>query len=67
MFSLILRRLRVVGGNTGSVADLRRVVRAIEAGGIRPVLDKVFSFDEAPEAYAVMARGGHFWKFAVTV
>jgi Zinc-binding dehydrogenase len=34
--------------------------RAIAASGIKPVLDKVFPFDEAQAAYRHMASGVHF-------
>jgi NADPH:quinone reductase and related Zn-dependent oxidoreductases len=36
--------------------------RAIAASGIKPVLDKVFPFDEAQAAYRHMALGAHFGK-----
>ncbi|RVD68827.1 NAD(P)-dependent alcohol dehydrogenase, partial [Mesorhizobium sp. M4A.F.Ca.ET.029.04.2.1] len=37
--------------------------RAIAAAGIEPVVDKVFSQNEAAEAYTHMAAGGlHFGK-----
>lgn len=67
LFPVILKTLRVIGSNTGSVADLAEATGAIAATGIRPVLDRVFSFDEAPAAYGLMQRGGHFGKLAITV
>jgi zinc-binding alcohol dehydrogenase family protein len=36
--------------------------RAIAASGIKPMLDKVFPFDEAQAAYRHMASGAHFGK-----
>ncbi|MDQ0474075.1 zinc-dependent alcohol dehydrogenase family protein [Labrys wisconsinensis] len=67
LFPVILKTLRVIGSNTGSVADLAEAAEAIAATRIRPVLDRVFSFDEAPAAYGLMQRGGHFGKLAITV
>ncbi len=67
LFPVILKTLRVIGGNTGSVADLAAVVRAIDTAGIEPVLDRVHAFDEAPDAYALLSRSGHFGKIAITV
>ena len=41
--------------------------RAIAASGIKPVLDKVFPFDEAQAAYRHMASGAHFGKIVIRV
>jgi len=41
--------------------------RAIAANGIKPVLDKVFPFGEAPAAYRHMASGAHFGKIVIRV
>jgi D-arabinose 1-dehydrogenase-like Zn-dependent alcohol dehydrogenase len=57
--------LRVVGSNTGSVADLREAVRAINTARIRPVVDHVHEFDDAAGAYAMLSRAGHFGKIAI--
>jgi NADPH:quinone reductase-like Zn-dependent oxidoreductase len=66
LFPIILKMLRVIGSNTGSVADLREAVRAINAAGIRPVVDHVHEFDDAAGAYAMLLRAGHFGKIAIT-
>jgi NADPH:quinone reductase-like Zn-dependent oxidoreductase len=39
----------------GSGEQLRRLTTLIEAGAIRPVIDKVFPFDSANEALAYVA------------
>ena len=41
--------------------------RAIVANGIKPVIDKVFGFDEAPAAFRHMASGAHFGKIVIRV
>jgi NADPH:quinone reductase-like Zn-dependent oxidoreductase len=41
--------------------------RAIEAGGIRPVVDKVFPFADAGEAYRYQASGDFFSKVVISV
>ncbi|MEP6566926.1 MAG: NAD(P)-dependent alcohol dehydrogenase [Mesorhizobium sp.] len=65
LLPIIVKALKVLGNNTGSVSDLRDAVRAIAAARIEPVVDKVFSQDQAAEAYAHMAAGGrHFGKLA---
>jgi NADPH:quinone reductase-like Zn-dependent oxidoreductase len=41
--------------------------RAIEAGGIHPVVDKVFPFGDAREAYRCQASGDFFSKVVIQV
>lgn len=41
--------------------------RAIAANGIKPVIDKVFGFDEVQAAYKHMASGAHFSKIVIRV
>lgn len=56
------------GNNTGSVANLREVALAIAANGIRPVVDKVFGFEEHRSAYEHLAAGErHFGKIAIQI
>jgi NADPH:quinone reductase-like Zn-dependent oxidoreductase len=58
--------LRVIGHNTGSVADLRDVARAVAAARIQPVVDRVFPFAEAAAADRLLSAGGqHFGKIAI--
>ena len=38
---------------------------AIEAGGLQPVIDRRFTFDDAPDAYRCMEAAGHFGKIVV--
>ncbi|RDU99111.1 zinc-dependent alcohol dehydrogenase family protein [Trinickia dinghuensis] len=66
LMTIMTKALNVQGNNTGSVADLRDVARAIAASRVVPVVDTTFGFDEAPQAYAHLAQGGqHFGKIAI--
>lgn len=66
LLPIIVKALRVVGNNTGSVADLAEAARAIAAHRIVPVIDHVFGIGDAREAYAQLAAGGqHFGKLAI--
>jgi NADPH:quinone reductase-like Zn-dependent oxidoreductase len=40
---------------------------AIAANAIKPVIDKVFGFDDAQAAYQHMASGAHFGKIVIRV
>jgi NADPH:quinone reductase-like Zn-dependent oxidoreductase len=41
--------------------------RAIDTNGIKPIVGKVFPFDEAPEAFRQFAAGDFFAKIVITV
>ena len=45
----------------------RDVLPAINDGRIVPLVDRVFDFDEAPEAYSWLESGSHFGKIVIRV
>ena len=55
------------GIGVGSTAMFEDMNRAIEANGIKPVVDKVCAFDQAPEAFRLFAAGDFFGKIVITV
>lgn len=66
LLPIIVKGLRIVGNNTGSVADLAEAARAIAAHRIVPVIDRVFGIDDTRAAYAhLSADGSHFGKLAI--
>jgi NADPH:quinone reductase-like Zn-dependent oxidoreductase len=65
-FSTIIgKNLTLKGITEGSRAMLESLVRAVDAGKIRPAVDKVFGFAEAPEAFAHLHSGTHFGKVMI--
>ncbi|WP_175932855.1 MULTISPECIES: NAD(P)-dependent alcohol dehydrogenase [unclassified Burkholderia] len=58
---------RLHGFMVGSRAMLDDVVRLVDAKRIKPVVDRVFGFDEAPQAYAYLQSGQHFGKVVIRV
>lgn len=63
---MIGRVARLQGIYVGSVAMFEALVAALEANAIAPVVDdRVFRFEEAPEAYAWQASGQHFGKVVI--
>ncbi|WP_214327017.1 zinc-dependent alcohol dehydrogenase family protein [Nonomuraea sediminis] len=50
----------------GSRAQFREMNEAIAANLLRPVIDRVFPFDEAPEAYRYYASGQPFGKVVIS-
>lgn len=66
LLPIIVKALRIVGNNTGSVADLAEAARAIAAHGIVPVIDRVFGIADTGAAYVELSAGGrHFGKIAI--
>jgi D-arabinose 1-dehydrogenase-like Zn-dependent alcohol dehydrogenase len=53
---------RLQGVTVGSVEDLQAMCHAISLDGMKPVIDKTFSFNEVTEAFAQMSSGARFWK-----
>jgi NADPH:quinone reductase-like Zn-dependent oxidoreductase len=41
--------------------------RAIAVSGLKPVIDKVFVFDDAPAAYRHLQSARHFGKVVISV
>ncbi|GAB3401849.1 NAD(P)-dependent alcohol dehydrogenase [Massilia agilis] len=58
---------RMVGIFVGSRAMLEDVVRFVDAARIEPVVDRVFPFHQAQEAYRYMESGSHFGKVVIAV
>jgi NADPH:quinone reductase-like Zn-dependent oxidoreductase len=65
--SLLTGAKRLVGIFVGSRAMLENVMRFAEVNDIHPVVDRVFPFAEAQEAYRYMASGAHFGKVVIDV
>lgn len=61
-------RKRLIGISTGSAADFRAMMSAMEETGFRPVLDdKIYSFDELDSSLKALPEGKHFGKVVVRV
>ncbi|MCS0583059.1 NAD(P)-dependent alcohol dehydrogenase [Massilia pinisoli] len=65
--TLMASAKRLVGIFVGSRAMLEKVVRFADITGLQPVVDRVFTFDQAREAYRYMASGSHFGKVVIAV
>lgn len=65
--SLLATAKRMVGIFVGSRGMLEDVMRFIDVAGIKPVIDRVFPFSQAQEAYRYMESGSHFGKVVIDV
>ncbi len=64
---ILHRQVRVQGVYVGSRAHFETMNRAITADGTRPVVDRIYAFDEAREALKTMEKGSHFGKIVIQV
>jgi NADPH:quinone reductase-like Zn-dependent oxidoreductase len=63
-FFLSKSTLRTIG--VGSREDLADMNRALSAHDVHPIIDSVFPFKEARQAFRYFARGQHFGKVVIT-
>jgi NADPH:quinone reductase-like Zn-dependent oxidoreductase len=67
LIPVLMQQVRIQGILVGSREGFERMNRAVAASEMRPVVDREIPFEEAPEAFAVMQRAGHFGKIAVEI
>jgi NADPH:quinone reductase-like Zn-dependent oxidoreductase len=58
---------RMFGIYVGSRTMLEDLMRFADVTGLKPVVDRVFTFDQAKEAYRYMESGSHFGKVVIAV
>ena len=62
---VFFRQLRVVGSTMGTREELVRLVRMLDATGVRPVIDEVLPMSEARTAFERLAGGEQFGKLVL--
>src|SRR5579885_322557 len=64
---LMFRGASLHGVRVGSRAMFEQMIAAIEVNRIKPVVDRVFPFDQAAEAWKCLASGKFFGKLVIEV
>jgi NADPH:quinone reductase-like Zn-dependent oxidoreductase len=64
---ILHRMLHVQGIYVGSREQFAAMNRALEQTRIQPVVDRIFSFEEAREAFATLKGASHFGKIVISV
>ncbi len=59
------KQLSILGSTMGTAKDLEDALDLLEAGKIRPIIDSVWSLDDARDAQAHMANGKQFGKIII--
>jgi NADPH:quinone reductase-like Zn-dependent oxidoreductase len=62
---ILMQNLRIQGVMVGSRDTFESMNRAIALHEMRPVIDRVFEFDEARQAFEHMKSGSHFGKICI--
>jgi NADPH:quinone reductase-like Zn-dependent oxidoreductase len=64
-YGLLGKQASIQGVFVGSRGHFERLNAAIAANRLEPVIDRVFSFEEAPAAYRHLEHGAHFGKVVI--
>jgi NADPH:quinone reductase-like Zn-dependent oxidoreductase len=65
--AMMAKRATLRGIYVGERAHFESLNRAIVVNGLEPVVDRVFDFDAAPDAYEMMMAARHFGKLVVRI
>jgi len=64
---IFFKLLSILGSTMGSVAELQEIMRHIEAGRLRPVVDRVLPIDQIAEGHRVLENREAFGKVVLTL
>ncbi len=64
---LMFKNASLVGIGVGSRASLEQLIQAIEVNRIKPIIEKVFPFEKALEAFRLQASGNFMGKIVITI
>jgi NADPH:quinone reductase-like Zn-dependent oxidoreductase len=67
LLPVLMKNIRIQGIFVGSGEMFEAMNRAIAAHQLRPVVDRVFPFEQAPEAFRFLESGAHFGKVCIRV
>lgn len=62
---MMMKQIRLIGITVGSREHQLDMIRAIEANGIKPVVDKTFPLEALADAYRHQESGRHFGKICL--
>lgn len=62
---ILMKNVRLQGILVGHREGFEAMNRAISVNRLRPVVDRSFPFEDAPQAFEFLASGGHFGKICL--
>lgn len=67
LFPLVSKNATLSGIYVGDTESFAAMARFLNASKLRPIIDRVFAFDEAGAAYEYLQSGAHFGKIVVSI
>jgi NADPH:quinone reductase-like Zn-dependent oxidoreductase len=67
LFPVLMKKVRLQGIYVGPRSTFAPMNRAIAQHSLKPVVDRVFGFDQAPDAFRHLESGAHFGKVCIRV
>jgi NADPH:quinone reductase-like Zn-dependent oxidoreductase len=64
--ALFIKQQQLIGSTMGTLQDMREIMELVEQGKLKPVIDKVFPFEQISEAHARIENGEQFGKVVVS-
>lgn len=64
---IVSRDVRLQGVTIGPRDSMQQMCADIEKADMKPVIDRVFAFEDAAEAYRFLGSGAHFGKVCISV
>jgi NADPH:quinone reductase-like Zn-dependent oxidoreductase len=61
------RGIRVDQVFVGSARHLQNLAESLASSTLRPIIDRVFSFEDAPNAYRYLQSAAHFGKVVIRI
>lgn len=65
MFPMLIKQIHLQGIYVGNRLMFEQMNNAIAHHKLKPVIDRVFPFEEAPEAFRYLNKGGHVGKVCI--
>jgi NADPH:quinone reductase-like Zn-dependent oxidoreductase len=65
--SVFMKAVRLQGIFVGSRSMFEDMLAAIEVAKLQPIVDRVFAFEDARDAFEYMRSGAHFGKVVIKI
>ena len=65
IYQILRKQIRIQGIAIGSRWAFEQMNNAIDLHKLKPVIDRVFPFEQAPEAFRYLEKGGHVGKICI--